>query len=173
MSEHQHDLIALTALYFAAHLQSAVPIVILTEDAGFRARENGKAVKYLSMEEYLVQFWPQLTEMHDLYTSLHAALLSLEASKLEANDDGLIFQPLFLAFFSDFSLQVKFNVSFSGKVQFIRNATTGFFRHKTLDQLEAGVKSDVYLSGPISVSKFRSRTEATVSASSMQDSDVR
>jgi DIS3-like exonuclease 1 len=53
-----------------------------------------------------------------------------------------------------------------------RHDVTRFAKHLSLNQLESGVKSDVYISGVISVSKFRPRTEAIVKAGKTQGDNV-
>lgn len=52
-----------------------------------------------------------------------------------------------------------------------RHPDTSFIPYRGLGHLEAGVKSDVYVSGIISVSKYRPRSEATVKTIVEQDSD--
>ena len=53
-----------------------------------------------------------------------------------------------------------------------RHETTRFLKHRSLDQLEMGIKNDIYVSGQVSVSKFRPRCEAVVKAGKAQGDDV-
>ena len=54
----------------------------------------------------------------------------------------------------------------------VKHPDTHFAKHKTPSQLEAGVKSELYLSGPLSVSQFRPRTEAVVKAKGSHNDKV-
>jgi ubiquinone biosynthesis protein Coq4 len=55
------------------HLNYQMPIVVISN----QPLEAGEGVVVMSMEAYLSKHWPGLTELHDMYHSISAALQAI------------------------------------------------------------------------------------------------
>ncbi|KAF9584372.1 DIS3 mitotic control [Lunasporangiospora selenospora] len=114
-----------SALWYYSHLQRQVPIILLSEqfsqaDAAEYFEIEGITV--LSAKQYLNQYWPNNSVLHELFDSLKEAILEED---------------------------VKNQTQESGALR--KSSSTGYQEYKPLSELEAGVKSERFFQGVLKV----------------------
>ena len=156
IAHHQLALVHGAARFYVQHLGMHASAVVICDDAALASTLTPTPnVHVMGMGEYLSRFWGHLTQLIALHASLAAALAVAKAATATHEND------------TDGSIGI---IHMSHTMAGLRNADTGFVAHQSLAQLQAGVQSEVYVSGPIAVSKYRPRTEAVVRAA--QDDKV-
>ena len=150
IAQHQLDLVHRAAQFYVEHLEQRTFAVVICDDPVRAALlPSTPFVHVLPMGEYLSRFWPHLEQLNALFASLAASLaVAKAATSQQAGGAGL---RVMTAPWTDCAGDE-------------RHAETQFRQHKSVAQLEAGVRSELYVSGPLSVSKHRPHTEAFVRA---------
>ena len=82
------QLVARVCEFYVSHLSGVVPVVLVTDNAEFAQKYSGAHVFVLSMREYLLRFWPHLTEVTARFDSLWTALQSIKSGSEGADDAG-------------------------------------------------------------------------------------
>ncbi|KAL1922444.1 uncharacterized protein VTP21DRAFT_9983 [Calcarisporiella thermophila] len=133
------------ASWYRLHLRNQIPIIILSEQfqqADLTLVGETPGIHVYSLPDYLSEFWPQHSTLHNLMDSLKDAIFE--------EDLGVI--------------------KIGGKAN-EKGAATDFEEYKTTEELESGIKSGRYHQGILRVNSNH-RDEALVNCGSRLGSDI-
>ncbi|KAK9768523.1 hypothetical protein K7432_000798 [Basidiobolus ranarum] len=140
--------ICATADWYGEHLNFQVPILILSEKFGpsdYTGTMNGDQVKVCNTEEFLQTYWPDHQVLRELFVSLKDIILEEK----------------------EFSIKIQSNP----KGQETVAGASRFMEYKSNEEIEAGVKSNVFLKGMLRVNA-NNRMNAYVESSTNLASNI-